>query len=64
MLHWKEKTDNSSIIIRRITTAERARAVGLLQQYVSITSVYATDSWMPASEMPGDLKMMIQFGLS
>ena len=33
----KRKTDNISIIIRRITTAERARAVGMLQQYVSIT---------------------------
>ena len=32
----KRKTDNISIILRRITTAERARAVGLLQQYVSI----------------------------
>ena len=33
----KRKTDNMSIIIRRITTAERARAVGMLQQYVLIT---------------------------
>ena len=33
----KGKTDNISIIIRRVTTAERARAVGMLQQYVSIT---------------------------
>ena len=33
----KRKTDNISIILRRITTAERARAVGMLQQYVSIT---------------------------
>ena len=33
----KRKTDNISIIIRRITTAARARAVGMLQQYVSIT---------------------------
>ena len=33
----KRKTDNISIILRRITTADRARAVGMLQQYVSIT---------------------------
>ena len=33
----KRKTDIISIILRRITTAERARAVGMLQQYVSIT---------------------------
>ena len=33
----KRKTDNSSIILRRITAAERARAIGTLQQYVSIT---------------------------
>ena len=33
----KIKTDNISISIRRITTAERARVVGMLQQYVSIT---------------------------
>ena len=33
----KRKTDNISIILRRITTAERARAVDVLQQYVSIT---------------------------
>ena len=32
----KRKTDIISIILRRITTAERARAVGMLQQYVSI----------------------------
>ena len=33
----KKKTDNTSIILRRITKEERARAVGMLQQYVSIT---------------------------
>ena len=33
----KRKTDNISIITRRITTAERTRAVGMLQQHVSIT---------------------------
>ena len=33
----KRKTDNISIITRRITTAGRTRAVGMLQQYVSIT---------------------------
>ena len=33
----KRKTDSTSIILRRITKAERARAVGMLQQYVSIT---------------------------
>ena len=33
----KRKTDIISIIIRRITTAERARAIDMLQQYVSIT---------------------------
>ena len=33
----KRKTDNISIIVRRITTAERARAASMLQQYVSIT---------------------------
>ena len=37
MLHWKEKTDNISIILRRIATAERATAAGMPQQYVSIT---------------------------
>ena len=31
----KRKTDNIFIILRLITTAERARAVGMLQQYVS-----------------------------
>ena len=31
----KRKTDNISIILRPITTAERSRAVGMLQQYVS-----------------------------
>ena len=33
----KRKTDNISIILRHITTRERARAIGMLQQYVSIT---------------------------
>ena len=33
----KRKIDNISIIIRRFTIAERARAIGMLQQYVSIT---------------------------
>ena len=33
----KRKTDTISIILRRITTAERARAFGMLQQYASIT---------------------------
>ena len=32
----KRKTDNISIILRHVTTAERARSVGMLQQYVSI----------------------------
>ena len=32
----KRNTDNISIILQRITTAERARAVGMLQQYASI----------------------------
>ena len=32
----KRKTGNISTIVRRITTAERARTVGMLQQYVSI----------------------------
>ena len=33
----KRKTDSISTFIRRMTTAETARAVGLLQQYVSST---------------------------
>ena len=33
----KRKTDNISIILWSITTAERARAFGMLQQYASIT---------------------------
>ena len=33
----KRKTDNIPIILRCITTTERARAVGMLQQYVLIT---------------------------
>ena len=33
----KGKTDNISIILWRITTAEMAKAVGMLQQCVSIT---------------------------
>ena len=33
----KRKTDNISIILRRITTTERASAVDMLQLYVSIT---------------------------
>ena len=33
----KRKTDNISIIQRRITTTERARGIGMLLQYVSIT---------------------------
>ena len=32
----KRKTDNISIILRRVTTVERARGIGMLQQYVSI----------------------------
>ena len=39
----KRKTDNISIIIRRIITAEKARAVGMLQQYVSITLFVCID---------------------
>ena len=35
----KRKTDNISIITWRITSAERTRAVGMLEQYVSITLV-------------------------
>ena len=33
----RKKQQQFSIIQRRITTAERARAVGVLQQYISIT---------------------------
>ena len=33
----KRKTDNISTIIRRMTTADVARTVGLLQQYVSLS---------------------------
>ena len=33
----KRKTDNISIILCHITTPERARAAGMLQQYISIT---------------------------
>ena len=33
----KRKTDNIWIIVPRVTTAEKAIAVGMLQQYVSIT---------------------------
>ena len=41
----KRKTDNISIIIRRITAAERARAVGVLQQNVSITFPVCIGHW-------------------
>ena len=45
----KRKTDNISIILRRITTAERARAAGMLQQYVSITLLfYIGHRWLNA----------------
>ena len=37
LLNASLKTDNNSIILRRTTPADRARAVGMLQQYVSIT---------------------------
>ena len=56
----KRKTDNIPIILRRITTAERARAVGMLQQYVSITLPFCLghrslnagvrNAWQPENE--------------
>ena len=50
----KRKTDNISIFIRRITTAERARAA--LQQSISITLPVCIGhrSLNAMSEMPGD----------
>ena len=53
----QKKTDNISIIARRITTAERTTAAGMLQQYVSITlavchrSLHAgvRNAWRPDS---------------
>ena len=56
----KRKTDNISTLRRRMTAAEAARAVGLLQQYVSLTlpvcigplslNANVRNDWRPAND--------------
>ena len=55
----EKKNRQHFIIIRRMTTAETARAVGLLQQYVSLTLHFCiSPRSLNASIQNGDLKMM------
>ena len=47
----KRKTDNISIIIRRMTTEKRARAVGILRQGAGIRQVHIENVLLENEEM-------------